>query len=221
MKNRLKKIIITTGALFCLTAAPIAQTNPLGEYLNSMTTITAYASEQNQLSYSTRWETQADGSWKYKLDAGGYASGWIQDEVDKNWYYMDSSCTMQSGVYKSYNKYYLLSEVHDGHFGHLVKNGETYNGVFISADTSAEYEGALTDSTLSALRGAGVNVDNVPDISGSQHVSDGVIASNPTPPSSQPSQHQNVNDRNQALLDKWYGGGGIGGFTGSKIHLYN
>ena len=219
MKNRLKKIILTTGALFCLTAAPIAQTNLLGEYLNSMTTITSYASEQNQLSYSTRWETQADGSWKYKLDAGGYASGWIQDEVDKNWYYMDSSCTMQSGVYKSYNKYYLLSGVHDGHFGHLVKNGETYNGVFISADTSAEYEGALTDSTLSALRGAGVNVDNVPDISGSQHVSDGEIAT--SSPAPQPSQHQNVNDRNQALLDKWYGGGGFGDGTGAKGHLYN
>ena len=223
MKNRLKKIILTTGALLCLTAAPIAQTNPLGQFLNKVTcTMEVQAAEQNQLSYSTRWETQADGSWKYKLDAEGYASGWIQDEVDKNWYYMDSFCTMQSGVYKSYNKYYLLSEIHDGHYGHLVKNGETYNGVFISADTSAENEGALTDSTLSALRDAGVNVDNVPDISGSQHVSDGIIASNPTPPSPQPSQHQNVNDRNQALLDKWYGGGGFKeGGTGSKIQLYN
>lgn len=181
MKNRLKKIILTTGALFCLTAAPIAQTNPLGEYLNSMTTITAYASEQNQLSYSTRWETQADGSWKYKLDAGGYASGWIQDEVDKNWYYMDSSCIMQSGVYKSYNKYYLLSEIHDGHYGHLVKNGEVYQGVTISASTNESDEGALTEATINALRDAGVNVDNVKDISGSQHVSDGVVTLNPAP----------------------------------------
>ena len=181
MKNRLKRIIITTGALLCLTAAPIAQTNPLGEYLNSMTTITAYASEQNQLSYSTRWETQADGSWKYKLDAGGYASGWIQDEVDKNWYYMDSSCIMQSGVYKSYNKYYLLSEIHDGHYGHLVKNGEVYKGVTISASTNESDEGALTEATINALRDAGVNVDNVKDISGSQHVSDGVVTLNPAP----------------------------------------
>lgn len=181
MKNRLKKIILTTGALFCLTAAPIAQTNPLGEYLNSMTTITAYASEQNQLSYSTRWETQADGSWKYKLDAGGYASGWIQDEVDKNWYYMDRSCIMQSGVYKSYNKYYLLSEIHDGHYGHLVKNGEVYQGVTISASTNESDEGALTEATINALRDAGVNVDNVKDISGSQHVSDGVVTLNPAP----------------------------------------
>ena len=171
----LNKIIITTGALLMMTMAPISQANPLGQYLN---TITAYASEQNQLSYSTRWETQADGSWKYKLNTGGYASGWIQDEVDKNWYYMDESATMQSGVYKSYGKYYLLSELHDGHYGHMVKNGEVYQGITISASTNADDEGALTDSTLSALRNAGVNVDNVPDISGSQHVKDGEIQSN-------------------------------------------
>ena len=215
MKNRLKKIILTTGALFCLTAAPIAQTNPLGEYLNSMTTITAQAAEQ--LPYSTRWETQADGSWKYKLDAGGYASGWIQDEVDKNWYYMDSSCIMQSGVYKSYNKYYLLSEIHDGHYGHLVKNGEVYKGVTISASTNAEDEGALTEDTINALRNAGVNVDNVKDISGSQHVSDGEIKSNEgvTPPSSQsPMEHE------QAMKDKWFGGSGLGESVDSDIRLH-
>lgn len=179
MKNKFKRIIITTGALLMMTMAPITQSNPLGQYLNEMTTITAQAAEQ--LPYSTRWETQADGSWKYKLDAGGYASGWIQDEVDKNWYYMDSSCIMQSGVYKSYNKYYLLSEIHDGHYGHLVKNGEVYQGVTIYASTNESDEGALTEATINALRDAGVNVDNVKDISGSQHVSDGAVTSNPDP----------------------------------------
>lgn len=210
MKIRLNRLILTTGALLCLTVAPIAQTNPLG----SMEVQAA------ELPYSIYWETQADGSWKYKLNTGGYASGWIQDEVDKNWYYMDESATMQSGVYKSNGKYYLLSELHDGHYGHMVKNGEVYQGITISASTNADDEGALTDSTLSALRGAGVNVDNVPDISGSQHISDGEITSpSPAPQQSQP---QNVNDRNQALLDKWYGGGGFKeGGTGSKIHLYN
>ena len=118
MKIRLNRLILTTGALLCLTAAPIAQTNPLG----SMEVQAA------ELPYSIYWETQADGSWKYRLNTGGYASGWIQDEVDKNWYYMDESATMQSGVYKSYGKYYLLSELHDGHYGHMVKNGEVYQG---------------------------------------------------------------------------------------------
>ena len=172
MKNRLKRIIITTGALLMFTMAPISQANPLGQYMSSMTTITAQAAEQ--LPYSTRWETQADGSWKYKLDAGGYAvNRWVQDEVDHNWYLLDDNGVMRTGVYKSYGKYYLLSEVHDGHYGHLVKNGEVYNGITISASTNADDEGALTDSTLSALRNAGLNVDNVPDVSGTTHATGG------------------------------------------------
>lgn len=163
MRIRLNRLILTTGALLCLTAVPIAQTNPLG----SMEVQAA------ELPYSIYWETQADGSWKYKLNTGGYASGWIQDEVDKNWYYMDESATMQSGVYKSYGKYYLLSELHDGHYGHMVKNGEVYQGITISASTNADDEGALSDSTLSALRNAGVNVDNVQDVSGTTHTTGG------------------------------------------------
>ena len=198
----------------CLTAAPIAQTNPLG----SMEVQAA------ELPYSIYWETQADGSWKYKLNTGGYASGWIQDEVDKNWYYMDESATMQSGVYKSNGKYYLLSELHDGHYGHMVKNGEVYQGITISASTNADDEGALTDSTLSALRGAGVNVDNVPDISGSQHISDGVIATpSPAPqPTQAPQDQTDVIQKSKEMTEKWFGGNDTPlESTGDKIHLYN
>lgn len=174
MKNRLKRIIITTGALLMMTMAPITQSNPLGQYLNEMTTITAQAAEQSQLPYSIYWETQADGSWKYRLNIGGYAvNRWVQDEVDHNWYLLDDNGVMRTGVYKSYGKYYLLSEVHDGHYGHLVKNGEVYNGITISASTNADDEGALTDSTLSALRGAGLNVDSVQDVSGTTHTTGG------------------------------------------------
>ena len=219
MRIRLNRLILTTGALLCLTAAPIAQTNPLG----SMEVQAA------ELPYSIYWETQADGSWKYKLNTGGYASGWIQDEVDKNWYYMDESATMQSGVYKSNGKYYLLSELHDGHYGHMVKNGEVYQGITISASTNADDEGALTDSTLSALRGAGVNVDNVPDISGSQHVSDGEITSPSPAPTPQPTQSsksswegKDIRDMtDQERMDAFFGGGGVGDGTGAKGHLYN
>lgn len=218
----MKKIIITTGTLFCLTMAPIAQNNPLGQFLNEVScTMEVQAAE---LPYSIYWETQADGSWKYKLNTGGYASGWIQDEVDKNWYYMDESATMQSGVYKSYGKYYLLSELHDGHYGHMVKNGEVYQGITISASTNADDEGALTDSTLSALRDAGVNVDNVPDISGSQHVSDGQITSpSPAPQPNKPSWEgkSDMDLTQQELADKYFGGGGLGDGTGAKGHLYN
>lgn len=213
MKIRLNRLILTTGALLCLTAAPIAQTNPLG-------TMEVQAAE---LPYSIYWETQADGSWKYKLNTGGYASGWIQDEVDKNWYYMDESATMQSGVYKSNGKYYLLSELHDGHYGHMVKNGEVYQGITISASTNADDEGALSDSTLSALRNAGVNVDNVPDISGSQHVKDGEITSpSPAPQPNKPSWEGKANSEltAQELADKYFGDAPLES-TGDKFHLYN
>lgn len=214
MRIRLNRLILTTGALLCLTAAPIAQTNPLG----SMEVQAA------ELPYSIYWETQADGSWKYKLNTGGYASGWIQDEVDKNWYYMDESATMQSGVYKSNGKYYLLSELHDGHYGHMVKNGEVYQGITISASTNADDEGALTDSTLSALRDAGVNVDNVPDISGSQHISDGEITSpSPAPqPTQAPQDQTDVIQKSKEMTEKWFGGNDTPlESTGDKIHLYN
>lgn len=213
MRIRLNRLILTTGALLCLTVAPIAQTNPLG----SMEVQAA------ELPYSIYWETQADGSWKYRLNTGGYASGWIQDEVDKNWYYMDESATMQSGVYKSNGKYYLLSELHDGHYGHMVKNGEVYQGITISASTNADDEGALTDSTLSALRDAGVNVDNVPDISGSQHISDGQITSpSPAPQPNKPSWEGKANSEltAQELADKYFGDAPLES-TGDKIHLYN
>ena len=191
----LNKIIITTGALLMMTMAPITKNNPLGEYLNSMTTITAQAAEQSQLPYSIYWETQADGSWKYRLNTGGYAvNRWVQDEVDHNWYLLDGNGVMRTGVYKSYGKYYLLSEVHDGHYGHLVKNGEVYNGITISASTNADDEGALTDSTLSALRNAGVNVDNVQDVSGTTHTTGGQDVGTAPQSQNQPADNGSLTD---------------------------
>ena len=182
----LKRIILTTGVMISLFGAPIVQNNPLMDYMNSMTTITAMAAEQqSNLPYSRFWETQADGSWKYKYDNGTYATGWILDEVDGNWYYMDSSGIMQSGLYKSYDRYYFFSEEHDGHFGHMLVNGEVYHGVTISADTSETYRGALSQETISQL---GLDVTKAIDITGTQHVSGGKVVTpeqpqqNPTTP---------------------------------------
>lgn len=178
--SKFKRLVITTGALLLLAGAPIVQNNPMGTYLNSMTgAITAQAAE---LPYSANWETQADGSWKYKLLSGGYASGWIQDEVDHNWYYMDSTNTMLSGLVKSNdNQYYLLSQEHDGHFGRMLTNGMTYKGITIQADTSGDYVGALSQTTLAQLRSLGLTVESARDVSGSQHVSDGQVVSTPQP----------------------------------------
>lgn len=222
--NKIKRLVITTGALLLLAGAPIVQANPLGQYLNSMTgTITAQAAE---LPYSANWETQADGSWKYKLLSGGYASGWIQDEVDHNWYYMDSTNTMLSGLVKSNdNQYYLLSQEHDGHFGRMLTNGSVYKGITIQADTSEAYRGALSQTTLAQLRSLGLTVESARDVSGSQHVSDGQVVS--TPQQTTPSTNIGSNTHS-SQVDDWsskvdwsqFNGGmsGNGGGEGS-IHF--
>lgn len=194
MLKTLRRVIVTTGLLGMMLSGPIVQNNPLGEYLNSMTTITAMAAEQQTLPYSTRWETQADGSWKYRYDSGGYASDrWVHDEVDGNWYLMDENGIMRHGVFTSYGRYYLLSELHDGHFGHMVKNGEVYQGVTIVAETSGDYEGALSADTINALRSAGVNVDNVPDVTGTQHTSNGEDEPT-TPPVQTPTENPSTGE---------------------------
>ena len=217
--NTLKKVIITTGVMFTLFGAPIVQNNPLMDYMNSMTTITAMAAEQqSNLPYSRFWETQADGSWKYKYDDGTYATGWIQDDVDGNWYYMDSAGIMKSGLYKSYDRYYYFSEIHDGHFGHMLTNGEVYQGVTISADTSETYRGALSQQTISQL---GLDVTKAIDITGTQHVKGGKVVTpeqpqqTPSPSQETPSQSGdnslNSDENRQEILDKYFGGGGVDG----------
>ena len=45
-----------------------------------------------------------------------------------------------------------------------------YQGVVLHADTSATYEGALTDETLQQLANAGVEVINVPNVENTMHV---------------------------------------------------
>lgn len=222
--NKIKRLVITTGALLLLAGAPIVQNNSLGEYMNSMTgTITAQAAE---LPYSANWETQADGSWKYKLSSGGYASGWIQDEVDHNWYYMDSTNTMLSGLVKSNdNQYYLLSQEHDGHFGRMLTNGMTYKGITIQADTSEAYRGALSQTTLAQLRSLGLTVESARDVSGSQHVSDGQVVSTPQPATPSTNTDSDGNKTHSSQVDEWsskvdwsqFNGGGS--WDGPDIHF--
>lgn len=190
--NRGKHILLSAGLLL-----GVMFTGPM---MNDITTITAMAAEQqSNLPYSRFWETQPDGSWKYKYDNGTYATGWILDEVDGNWYYMDNSGIMQSGLYKSYDRYYFFSEEHDGHFGHMLVNGEVYHGVTISADTSESYRGALSEQTLTQL---GLDVTKAIDITGTQHVSGGEVVT-PEQPQQNPTTQSN-------------GGTGEGGSTTSS-----
>ena len=182
--RRSKRILLSSGLLL-----GFMFTSPI------IPTMTTYAAEQQTLPYSTRWETQADGiTWKYRYDSGGYASDrWVRDEVDGNWYLMDENGIMRYGVFTSYGRYYLLSELHDGHFGHMVKNGEVYQGVTIVAETSGDYEGALSADTINALRSAGVNVDNVPDVTGTQHTSNGEDEPT-TPPAPTPTENPSTGE---------------------------
>lgn len=188
----LKKTVIVTGLMLGLfMVAPMANNSMLD---NAIGVETAYAAE---LPYSHRWETQADGNWKYKMDEGGYAtSAWVRDEVDGNWYLLSETGVMRSGIFESYGKYYLLSEVHDGHFGHLVKNGEVYNGVTIKADTSEASEGALSQESIDALKGLGYQFSSVTSVTGTQHVSDGKVTTG--------TETQNTNTQsNQGNSDPW------------------
>lgn len=198
------KILAYAVCAVCLSATP------------SIQAITAYAAEQqSNLPYSRFWETQPDGSWKYKYDNGTYATGWIQDDVDGNWYYMDSAGIMKSGLYKSYDRYYYFSEIHDGHFGHMLTNGEVYQGVTISADTSETYRGALSQQTISQL---GLDVSKAIDITGTQHVKGGKVVTPEQPPQETPSQTNdnslNSKENSQKIMDQYFGGNGISGTTG-------
>ena len=85
---------------------------------------------------------------------------------------LDSNGTMRTGVFRSNGgKYYVLDTVRGtGTYGKLLKDGMVYQGVVLHADTSATYEGALTDETLQQLANAGVEVINVPNVENTMHV---------------------------------------------------
>ena len=183
----IKKVVLTTGIMISLFGAPIVQNNPLGEYLNSMTTITAMAAE----AYSDNWSIDSNGTWHYYMDDGSLCtSSWVHD--NGQWYLLDASGNMLTGVVKSNGgKYYLLDTVRGtGTYGKMLTNGSVYNGVTISASVNADDEGSLSADTIAQLRAANVNVDNVPNVENTKHVENGqvVFANTPTQtPTPQPS----------------------------------
>ena len=112
---------------------------------------------------------------------------------------------MLSGLVKSNNnRYYYLSEEHDGHFGRMLTNGSVYKGISIQAETSGDYVGALSQTTLAQLRSLGLTVESARDVSGSQHVSDGQVVSTPqqtTPSTSQSGGSLKVTTDEQSYCD--------------------
>ena len=193
--------------------------------MNNIITITAMAAE----TYSDNWFNEKEdlsGTWYYRMNDGSLCtSSWVHDRGQ--WYLLDASGNMLTGVVKSNGgKYYLLDTVRGtGTYGKMLTNGSVYNGVTISASVNADDEGSLSADTIAQLRSVGVNVDNVPNVENTKHVEGGVVvfANTPTPtqqPTPSPSQETpsqsgdnslNSDENRQAILDKYYGGGGISG----------
>ncbi len=167
--NKIKRLVITTGALLLLAGAPIVQNNPMGQYLNSMTgTITAQAAE----TYSDNWIMDGQGTWHYYMSDGSMCTNaWVHDHGE--WYLLDGAGNMLTGIVQSNGgKYYLLDNVRNtGTYGKLLKSG-IYNGVKIQAEQSGDSEGALSQSTLNSLQIVGVT-----NVANTKHVENGVISS--------------------------------------------
>ena len=157
----MKKIILTTGVLFTLFGAPVVQNNPLGEYLNSMTTMTTYAAELTQ---SARWVGSGD-RWQVSDNAGGFLKNqWFQDDVTGHWYLLgaEDGSVMYSGLVtdQSTGKSYLLNTNHDGTFGRMLDVDGVYNingvDVYLTFDQTHNGTHGAILTGLDSVRSTGV-----------------------------------------------------------------
>ena len=117
--NKIKRLVITTGALLLLAGAPIIQNNPMGQYLNSMTgTITAQAAETAP-AFSQYW-FQENGQWRIRDGSGSIIKGaWVCDDaVPANgkevWYLIDGNGYMISAGLVYYGMLRHVSGNYDG-----------------------------------------------------------------------------------------------------------
>lgn len=130
-----------------------------------------FSQVQAAQTYSDNWKEDDMGNWHFYNDDGTLVKdAWVHDYNE--WYLLDSTGTMRTGVFRSNGgKYYVLDTVRGtGTYGKLLKNGMVYQGVVLQADTSSEYEGALDDETLEQLAAVGVEVVNVPNVENTIHV---------------------------------------------------
>jgi hypothetical protein len=121
--------------------------------------------------YSDNWRLNNSNNWEYFENGKKVTNAWVHDH--DQWYLLGESGEMKTGLYQSYGKYYLLDNIRGtGTYGKLLKNGGTYKGVVISADTSADYEGALSEDTLNNLAGVGIIRDDAVNVTGTAHNTD-------------------------------------------------
>lgn len=127
--------------------------------------------------FSPRWIMDSRQVWHYRMNDGRYATdAWIHDEVNGDWYLIDVNGNMLAGMFSSYGRYYYLDTVRGtGHYGRLLKNGQSVNGVTVRAETSQAYEGALSLDTLNELESVGYSRDTATEVSGTKHVENGEV----------------------------------------------
>lgn len=169
MKKRIsKKLVITTGVLAVMLFAPAAPKSTIGQ---AISTVINQIEVQAAQTYSDNWKEDAMGNWHFYNDDGTLVTNsWVHDYGE--WYLLDSNGTMRTGVFRSNGgKCYILDTVRGtGTYGKLLKDGMVYQGVVLHADTSATYEGALSDETLQELANVGVDTVNVPNVENTLHV---------------------------------------------------
>lgn len=175
------------------TMAPISQANPLGQCLNEMTTITAYAAELTQ---SSRW-VGSENTWRVSDNNGGYLKNcWFQDDITKDWYLLgagDDNTIMFSGLItdQSTGKTYLLNTNHDGTYGRMLTADGTYNinGKEVYLTFNQEHNGTFGCilTGLSEVRGTGVEEKQLQSIP-----SDSQQTINTAPSNNQTGQGQSV-----------------------------
>lgn len=141
-----------------------------------------YAAE----TYSDNWNVDSNAVWHYYMADGSLCTNaWVEDQGE--WYLLDSAGNMLTGVVKSNGgKLYLLDTIRGtGTYGKMLKSG-VYMGVNIQAEQSGGSEGALSNATISSLQAVGVDVVNVPNVSNTKHVKNGVVTdeNKPTTPTS-------------------------------------
>lgn len=175
MNKKIKKVLITTGIVSLMMFGGL-----VGKTDNApFSPMTTYAAE---VTYSDNWKMDNAGNWRYYLNDGSVVTNsWVQDHGE--WYLLGSDGNMRTGLFKSNgNKYYLLDTVRGtGTYGKLLKNGSVYSGITLQCDTSSTYEGALSQETINALRGIGLDFESAPSVENTQHVENGVAAPQPTP----------------------------------------
>lgn len=153
MKNKQDTIRISALSLM-LTLAAAGATFTMGEFdayastilkVNRSSLAAAQTPAVAQPSANAHWESSDGYNWKYRRADGSYATGWVRDEATNDWYYMDAQGNMKTGLISDGGYSYLLSNQHDGRYGHMIRNGESFNGHTIKAWTagSGNPEGAL------------------------------------------------------------------------------